>query len=157
MANQIRFFAYNELMDERILREKGLEFTSCSPVTLSAFKLVFNKIPVDNGGIENLGLANLVPTADNQGMVIGVLYEMNAEQLPKLDAIHHYPQEYNRKIRRVFRHDFNATEGYVYMAQPHRTRDDLKPSKAMLKKYKGAKTYLGLLSLGRIMSTPTAD
>ncbi|MFQ5674079.1 MAG: gamma-glutamylcyclotransferase family protein [Nitrospinales bacterium] len=157
MADQIRFFAYNELMDERILREQGLEFTSCSPVTLSAFKLVFNKIPVDNGGIENLGLANLVPTADNQGMVIGVLYEMDADQLPKLDAIHHYPKEYTRKIRRIFRHDFNATDGFVYTAQPDRTRDGLKPSKAMLKKYKGAKTYLGLLTLSRIMNTPTVD
>ncbi|MEC7641087.1 MAG: gamma-glutamylcyclotransferase family protein [Nitrospinota bacterium] len=157
MDDVINFFAYNELMDQRNMRERGLEFVSCSPVTLSAYKLVFNKIPLDNSGIENLGLANLVLTPNNLGMVTGVLYEMSKGLLPKLDEIHGYPQEYNRKIHKLFRHDFNPTQGYVYMAQPGKMDDNLKPTKAMLKKYKGARKELGLLNLSRIMTTPTVD
>ena len=157
MGDLVNFFAYNELMDERNMREAGLDFIACSPVTLSAYKLVFNKIPLDNGGIENLGLANLIPTDNNLGMATGVLYEMSKDNLVKLDEIHGYPHEYNRKTHKLFRHDFNPTKGYVYMAQTGRTDDNLKPTKAMLKKYKGARKNLGLLNLSRIMITPTVD
>ena len=157
MDDVINFFAYNELMDQRNMRERGLEFVSCSPVTLSAYKLVFNKIPLDNGGIDNLGLANLVPSPNNLGMVTGVLYEMRKDILPMLDEIHGYPHEYNRKIYKLFRHDFNPTKGYIYMALKGRTDDNLRPSKSMLKKYKGARKNLGLLNLSRIMTTPTVD
>ena len=157
MDDVINFFAYNELMDERNMHELGLEFIACSPVTLSAYKLVFNKIPLNNGGIENLGLANLVPTPNNLGMVTGVLYEMSKGMITKLDEIHGYPEEYIRKTHKMFRHDFNPTHGYVYMAEKGRTDDNLRPTKAMLKKYKGARKNLGLLNLSRIMAIPTVD
>ena len=51
-------------------------------MTLSAWRRVFNKIPIDNGGVEGLGLVNIEPTPDNSGMMHGELYVMDE----KLDA-----------------------------------------------------------------------
>ena len=65
MADVVNFFAYGELINEDYFKEKGLEYISKSSVTLSAWRRVFNKIPIDNGGVEGLGLVNIEPTPDN--------------------------------------------------------------------------------------------
>ena len=77
MADIVHFFAYNELINEDYFKEKGLEYLFKSSVTLSAWQLVFNKIPVDNSGVEGLGSANIEPTNDNAGMMHGELYAMD--------------------------------------------------------------------------------
>ena len=58
MADIIHFFAYGKLIDEDYFKEQGLEYVSKSSVTLSGWELVFNKIPIDNEGLEGLGLPN---------------------------------------------------------------------------------------------------
>ena len=151
MANLINWFAYDEMMNPEIIKEQGLEYRAAFSVSLSAFRLVFNKIPLDNGGKEKLGLPNIAPTLDNLGMLEGVLYEMPEENLKKLDALYHYPEEYQRKKMRFTAHDFHFVNGIVYIAQNNRTQSGLLPSKEILKKYKGCRKYLSRLYLSKLL------
>lgn len=157
MSNWINFFAYDELMDEKLFLERGLKFNARFCVTLSCWKLVFNKIPLDNGGVEKMGLPNIVPTSDNLGMMSGVLYEMDECFLPKLDEIHQHPQEYIRKAMQFIKHDFTRVKGLAYIAPPEKTRDDLTSTKAMIKRLRGVKKSVPMLYFSRLMNTHTAD
>jgi len=155
MPNLINWFAYDEMMNPEIIKETGLAYEAAFSVSLSAFRLVFNKIPVDNGGRKNLGLANIAPTQDNLGMMEGILYEMPEENLEKLDALYLYPEEYQRKKMRFTKHDFTFVDGIVYIAQKDRTQNGLLPSKEMLQKYKGCRKLLSRLYLSKLLIRPT--
>jgi gamma-glutamylcyclotransferase (GGCT)/AIG2-like uncharacterized protein YtfP len=157
MPNLINWFAYDEMMNPEVIKESGLKYEAAFSVSLSAYKLVFNKIPMDNGGKEKLGLANIAPIQDNLGMMEGVLYEMLEENVPKLDALYHHPDEYQRKKMRFTKHDFTFVEGIVYIAQKNRTQSGLMPSKDMLKKYKGCRKILTKLYLSKLLIRPSIE
>ena len=157
MGEIVRVFIYDELMNDLVFKEHGLEYKSKTSVTLSAYKRVFNKVPVDNCGIEELGLTNVEPTDDNLGMMIGVLHEMDEKFLTKLDEIYQHPQEYIRKVMNFQRHDFVSTKGFIYIAPLEKTKAGLRPSKSMMKKFRGAKKTMDMLHFSRLMNTPTCD
>lgn len=157
MADIIHFFAYGKLMNEDFFKEQGLEYVATSPVTLSAHRVVFDKIPTDENAAEGLGLANIEPTPDNSGMAFGVLYEMEETFLPKLDEYHQAPNEYQRKVMRFNKHDFNMTSALVYVARPEKTKKKLRPDKATMKILKKAKKAMPMLYFSRLMTTPTLD
>ena len=157
MADVVNFFAYGELINEDYFKEKGLEYISKSSVTLSAWRRVFNKIPIDNGGVEGLGLVNIEPTPDNAGMMHGELYVMDEKFVPKLDEIFGHPDEYKRKVMRFNRHDFILINGLTYIARPDKIATGLKPSKATMKIFRKAKKFFPMLYFSRLMNTPTCD
>ncbi len=157
MPNLINWFAYDEMMNPEVIKQTGLKYEAAFSVSLSAYRLVFNKIPLDNGGKENLGLANIAPVPDNLGMMEGVLYEMLEENVPKLDALYNHPEEYQRKKMRFTKHDFTFVDGIVYIAQKSRTKSGLMPSKDMLKNYKGCRKILTKLYLSKLLIRPTVD
>ena len=157
MQDWLNFFAYDEMMNLDIMKEHGLEYRAFFSVTLSSFKVVFNKIPVDNGGNEELGQANIIPIHDNLGSIEGVLYEINEKFLPKLDEIYGHPDEYKRQIFRFTKHDFTVVKGFTYVANPERTKPKLLPNKAMMKRLKGARKNLQSLYYYRLMNVRTVD
>ena len=157
MADVVNFFAYGELINEDYFKEKGLEYISKSSVTLSAWRRFFNKIPIDNGGVEGLGLVNIEPTPDNAGMMHGELYVMDEKFVPKLDEIFGHPDEYQRKVMRFNRHDFILINGLTYIARPDKIATGLKPSKATMKIFRKAKMFFPMLYFSRLMNTPTCD
>ncbi len=157
MPNYINWFAYDDMVNPKIAQERGLDYNAYFCVTLSAFKLVFNKIPEDNSGIEGLGLYNIAPTPSNLGMMEGIMYEIDEKFLPKLDEIYQYPEEYTRKKMRLTKHDFTYVNGIVYFAPEHRMQEGLMPTKAMLKGYKECRKNLTMLYISRLMNTPTLD
>ena len=157
MADVIHFFAYNELINEEYFKEKGLEYVSKSSVTLSAWQQVFNKVPIDNGGVEGLGLANIEPTPDDAGMMHGELYAMDEKFLPQLDKLFGHPDEYQRKVMRFHRHDFTMINGLTYTARPEKIDKKLKPDKATMKIFRKAKKLFPMLYFSRMMNTPTCD
>ena len=157
MPNLINWFAYDEMMNPEVIKQSGLEYQAAFSVSLSAHKLVFNKIPLDNGGKEKLGLPNIAPTKDNLGMMEGVLYEMLEENVPKLDALYGHPDEYQRRKMRFTKHDFTFVDGIVYIAQKDRTQSGLLPSKDTLKIYKGCRKLLTKLYLSRLMIRPAIE
>lgn len=157
MENWLNFFAYDELMNLDIMKEHGLEYRAFFSVTLSSFRVVFNKIPLDNGGQEDLGQTNIVPIHDNLGSLEGVLYEMKESFLPILDEIYHHPDEYKRHTFRFTKHDFTVVKGFTYIANPERTSENLQPNKALMKRLKGAKKNLQSLYFYRLMNVRTVD
>jgi hypothetical protein len=157
MTDLINFFAYDELMDPKNMDALGLPHKALFSVTLSAFKLTYNKIPAEPHAPAGLGLASIEPAPNNLGMMEGVMYEMDAALLKKLDEHYQVPNEYQRKNMRFTKHDFALVNAWVYMAHPDRRDDSLKPSKAMLKKLRGARKNLQMLYFSRLMNTPTVD
>jgi len=85
MSEKISVFAYNELINEDYFKEKGFEYIDKVTVTLSAQRIVFNRLPLEGEGIEGQGLPNIEPTPNNAGMMEGMLYDMYDTFLPKLD------------------------------------------------------------------------
>jgi len=157
MPDLIHYFGYGEMINESYFKEHGFECVSKSNVTLSAWRIVFNKIPTDPSAPEGLGQINIEPTPTNTGMMEGVLYEMDESYLPKLDAYYHYPKEYTRKIMRINRHDFRTVNGIVYFAQPDRIKPGLKPDKATMKILRAARKNMTMLYFARLMNTRTLD
>lgn len=157
MADIINFFAYAELMNEDYFREQGLDYVDKLAVTLSAQRVVFNKIPSDENAPEGLGLSNIEPTPDNAGMTVGVMYEMDDSYLPRLDEIHQAPQEYQRKVMRFNKHDFAMMNGFLYIARPEKIQFNLKPDKATMQILRKAKKELPMLYFSRLMGTKTID
>lgn len=157
MADIVHFFAYGKLMNDEYFKEQGLDCAAKSAVTLSAWRVVFDKIPTDDDAAEGLGLENIEPTPDNNGMTFGILYEVDESYIQKLDAIHQAPKEYQRKVMRFTKHDFNTTNGLVYVARPEKTKKGLKPDKTTMKILKKAKKNMPMLYFSRLMNTPTLD
>jgi len=59
--SEISVFAYNELINEDFFKEKGFEYIDKVTVTLSAQRMVFNRLPLEGEGIEGQGLPTLNP------------------------------------------------------------------------------------------------
>ena len=157
MSEKISFFAYNELLNENHFKETGFEYIEKVTVTLSAQRLVFNRLPPGATDIEGHGLPNIEPTPDNAGMMEGILYEMQDTFLPKLDEFHGYPKECNRKLMDLVRHDFTTVRGIVYFAQPDRVGGKLRPNKAMMKLFRNSKKEFSMLYFARLMNSRTCD
>ena len=157
MPEKISVFAYNELINEDYFKEKGFEYIDKVTVTLSAQRIVFNRLPLEGEGIEGQGLPNIEPTPNNAGMMEGMLYDMYDTFLPKLDEFHGYPKECNRKVMDLNAHDFHTVRGIVYFAQPERIRDKLKPSKALMKLFRKSRKEMTMLYFARLMNTRTCD
>ena len=157
MSEKISVFAYNELINEDYFKEKGFEYIDKVTVTLSAQRMVFNRLPLEGEGIEGQGLPNIEPTPNNAGMMEGMLYDMYDTFLPKLDAFHGYPKECNRKVMDLNAHDFHTVRGIVYFAQPDRIGDKLNPSKALMKLFKKSRKEMTMLYFARLMNTRTCD
>jgi hypothetical protein len=157
MIDLVNFFAYGDLMDEDYFKAQGLEYVYKSTVTLSAWRLVFNKIPTDENSPEGLGLQNIEPTPNNADMMFGMNYEMKDSFVPRLDEIHGYPDQYVRKVLRFNRHDFTLINGFAYVARPELTKKGLKPTRAMMKALRRCKKHLPMLYFARLMGTKTLD
>ena len=157
MSEKISIFAYNELINEDYFKEKGFEYIDKVTVTLSAQRIVFNRLPLKGEGIEGQGLPNIEPTPNNAGMMEGMLYDMYDTFLPKLDEFHGYPKECNRKVMDLNAHDFHTVRGIVYFAQPDRIGYKLNPSKALMKLLKKSRKEMTMLYFARLMNTRTCD
>ena len=157
MSEKISVFTYNELLNEDYFKEMGFDYIEKVTVTLSAQRLVFNRLPPEGTGIEGQGLPNIEPTPYNSVMMEGVLYEMYDTFLPKLDEFHGYPTECNRKLMDLNRHDFNTVRGIIYFAQPDKIGEKLKPSKALMKLYRKSRKEHTMLYFARLMNTRTCD
>ena len=157
MSEKISVFAYNELINEDYFKEKGFEYIDKVTVTLSAQRIVFNRLPLEGEGIEGQGLPNIEPTPNNAGMMEGMLYDMYDSFVPKLDEFHGYPNECNRKLMDLNAHDFHTVRGIVYFAQPDRIGDKLKPSQALMKLFRKSRKEMTMLYFARLMNTRTCD
>ena len=157
MASLIHFFAYDKFMIPENLEAEGIPFKAYFSVTLSAYHVVYNKIPDDPDALEGLGLPNIEPTNSNLGMMSGVLYEVDDKYLDQLDALYKHPDEYRRHKMRFTKHDFTLVNAVVYIAGKEKTKKGLKPTKAMLKSLRPARKHVQMLYFARMMNARTLD
>ena len=122
----VNYFAYGSNMNPERMRERGALFYSRQRLILPGYGLTFNKIV----STPNAGVANIVP--DENGVVEGVLYQVTLKGILNLDRYEHYPNEYDRVILRVPYKINQHLEIKTYIAQQHKTRDQLKPTRLYL-------------------------
>lgn len=158
MANYINFFAYDTLIIPEVFEKHGFKTRNRFSVTLSAYKMVFYKIPPDPENYkEGVGLPTIVPTDSNLGMMEGIMYEVDETLLPQLDAFYSHPNEYQRKKVRLTKHDFTYVNGFCYIAQVEKTNPKLLPCQAQLDEYRAAKKILSKLYLSRLVTQATVE
>lgn len=158
MANFINFFAYDELVMPEVFAAQGFEARAKFNVTLSAYKMVFYKIPKNPADYkEGEGCPTIIPTDSNIGMMEGILYEVDETLLPKIDAYYGHPNEYQRKKMRFTKHDFTFINGFVYIAQIENTDSSLLPSQAQLDRYRPTRNILTRLYFSRMVTQATVE
>ena len=91
--------------------------------TLGGYALRFNKLSKDGSG-----KATIVPSADPQAVVYGVLYQLDDDERDRLDKAEGLGNGYQIRHLRVRRDGEGAEEeAFTYVATPGAIRDDLPP------------------------------
>ena len=104
---RVLYFAYGSNMLSERLRSRITSLNIVSRASLKDRKMVFNKRSKDGSG-----KANLVESP--RSMTWGVLYEINAQDLDKLDKIE---SGYERVAVRVRKPDGNEVEAVTYVSE----------------------------------------
>lgn len=121
MVEIIHYFAYGSNMSVQRMQQRLVRYKSRRPAYLKDFELQFNKI---NRRVPGAGFANIMPVQD--GLVEGVIYEIDDAGLAILDGFEGYPNRYDRKVLPV-EVAGEIIQAHVYIAQEDETGLDLKP------------------------------
>ena len=123
----MRYFAYGSNMNPERMIERGVSFTSRERAVLEGWRLKFNKVSSINA---REGYANI--ERDDNSVVEGILYTIEDKDIEKLDTFEGYPKHYNRVVLKVKKDNGEEVEALVYIANPDKVKDGLKPSKEYL-------------------------
>jgi len=123
----MKYFAYGSNMNPDRMKQRGIKFTQREWAILKNWRLEFNKIASRN---PKEGYANIV--RDSNEAVEGVLYEISEKDVKKLDKWEGYPTHYDRTIVKVNLKDGREIDALVYIAQPDKVRNGLKPTREYL-------------------------
>ena len=123
----MRYFAYGSNMNPERMIERGVSFTSRERAVLKGWRLKFNKVSSINA---REGYANI--ERDDNSVVEGILYTIDDKDIEKLDTYEGYPKHYNRVVLKVKKDNGEEVEALVYIANPDKVKDGLKPSKEYL-------------------------
>lgn len=123
----MRYFAYGSNMNPERMIERGVSFTSRERAVLKGWRLKFNKVSSINA---REGYANI--ERDDNSVVEGILYTIEDKDIEKLDTFEGYPKHYNRVVLKVKKDNGEEVEALVYIANPDKVKDGLKPSKEYL-------------------------
>ena len=124
---KLKYFAYGSNMDPERMRRRGIKFSRREHAVLEGFRLEFNKVSSRN---PREGYANIVK--DPEGIVEGILYEIEESDLSKLDKFEGYPLHYRRTRIYVKLDNGEEVEAITYIAQQEMVKDGLRPSKEYL-------------------------
>ena len=132
----MKYFAYGSNMDVQQMEEREVCFTGRKKAVLEGYALKFNKIASGKEAKEGEGKGNVV--TDPQGITEGALYEMTEAGLRKLDG---NEKGYDR-VKLGVRLDGSKVKAWVYVAQPDKVREGLRPRGKYLKHYLKGKDLL---------------
>ncbi len=90
----MNYFAYGSNCDPLVMKRKRVEYTSRQRAVLRRFRLLFNKKAYRESLPDTIGFANI--NEDPDGCVEGVLYNIHADHLDRLDESERYPEYYDR-------------------------------------------------------------
>lgn len=122
----MKYFAYGSNMNEERMKERGVQFSKREHAVLEGWKLKFNKIASD----KVTGYANI--EIDASSNIEGILYTISDKGIKKLDIFEGYPTHYNRISVSVKLDNGKEAEAIVYVAQPDKIKEGLKPTKEYL-------------------------
>ena len=105
----MNYFAYGSNLSEKRMLERGVYFTKKTPSILKGYKFTVNKISFKD---PRVGFANIIK--DDNSSVEGAIYEINDNDISKLDKFEGYPKHYDRITMRI-----NNVDAIVYIANPN--------------------------------------
>jgi len=133
----MKYFAYGSNMDSQRMKEREVKYSKRELAIMIGHELFFNKQASRN---PNEGYANLIP---KEGTATeGILYEINDEDIVKLDKFEGYPNHYIKKTIKVKLKNGNEVDALVYLAQSDKTKNGLKPCKEYLNHLKQGEDLL---------------
>ena len=152
MTEWLYYYAYGSNMDKEQMEERKIEFVpERLKGLLKNWQLVFNKKRQRDGA----GVGNLIPKDDS--LVEGIIYKINRESMKELDKAEGAPtHHYFRWYLDVETDDSKFLMCVVYIANPERVVDGLKPTKEYLSHYLAGWKFLSdgyLLNLEKIQTS----
>lgn len=155
----INYFAYGSLMDPEEMRKEGTTSPRRVHAILVGYSLRFNKIASGN---PQEGKANVVPNSGDA--VEGILYESIADSvLHNLDTREGFRKEndrcnhYDKTSLAVMLDDGHEVQSIVYIANPRRVKEGLKPTKEYMSHLLGGRDMLSMLYIRKLESVETLD
>jgi len=145
------YFAYGSNMNSERMKQRRVDFLSKKSAKLNGYRLVFNKVATRN---PKEGYANIIP--DKDGVVEGVLYEINNSDIEKLDKCEVYPKHYGRDEVAVWS-DEKKVVAVTYIAQKDKMKEGLLPSKDYMQNLLSGKDMISKPYYERLKSWPTLD
>lgn len=114
-------------MDEDRMICREVDFTQKFRGVLKNWQLVFNKVAK---GKEGVGYANI---AQNESSIVeGIIYKTNKDSITKLDKFEGYPRHYQKQNIEVESDNGKFFKCVVYIANPAKVREGLKPEREYL-------------------------
>jgi len=148
----MKYFAYGSNMDRERMTKRGICYSQRVHAILKRHSLAFNKVASRN---PSEGKANVVP--DEEGIVEGALYEIRDSDLSKLDKHEGYPDHYDRLKMKVQLNEGQEEEAVLYVAQPYRTKEGLRPARGYLNHLLAGRDILSEPYYRRLSSWQTLD
>ena len=133
----MKYFAYGSNMNPERMKDRGVDFIKSKAGILRNYKLTFSKICSENN---KSGYANIV--ANKNSIVEGVVYEINDNDILKLDTFEDYPEKYNRIELDIELKDKTTTKAITYIATKGEIKNGLKPTKEYLNHLLKGKAFL---------------
>ena len=134
------------------MKERKVEFTEIQKGSIKDWKLAFNKINDKNKGA---GYANIVPKTGS--IVEGIIYRVSEDSMQKLDKFEGVPDHYQRKNMSVENDDKEYVNCVVYIANPSKVNDYLKPKKEYLDHLLKGKEFLSENYFSDLKNVETLD
>jgi cation transport regulator ChaC len=121
----MKYFAYGSNMDQDRMKQRNIRFSKREHAILKGYRLEFNKIASGNEGYANI-------VKDTNGIVEGILYEIEEEDIRKLDRYEGCPNHYYRITVNVELDNGQIVEASTYIANQSMIKEGLKPRKSYL-------------------------
>lgn len=146
------YFAYGSNMNPARMRERKVAFHSRQRAVLPGYRLEFNKI---SRYFPGAGAANVVPARDS--LVEGILYEIHAHGLARLDHFEGYPQHYDRVEVKLSVEDADRHAAIAYVAQSRVIGEGLFPSQEYLDHLLAGRDLLSAAYVERLAAWQTLE
>lgn len=146
------YFAFGSNMDKEQMKIRKANFTEMQKGIIKDWKLVFNKI---NSKKVGAGYANIIP---NSGSIVeGIIYKVDNDAIPILDGFEGVPINYEQKIMPVENTNKELIDCIVYIANPSKVDNFLKPEKLYLQHLLKGKDFLSESYFSDLKSVETLD
>ncbi len=114
----MNYFSYGSNMSSNRLKKREIRFYSREKGILKGYRFVINKMSYKN---KNIGYANIVKSEND--IVEGILYNINEEDIKKLDIREGFPIHYNKYNLPIFSNNIELN-AIVYIANKEWTSDN---------------------------------